>query len=495
MHLDYQAMPAWPPLAWLAKLHKNDAVATILHGAQVETTDDWFCEAVWPDDYESGGFDLTDIVSGSGGRLRGKNLVFVSAGATVDRLASIEAQSGVYVSNSLPCLLAAIGARFDPSYPDYFADLNSIIQGVDKYRRSFETSAGVVKLTYFHNLTWDGSNLDVTAKAFPRRDFGSFARYRDFMAGTMSQLARNINDPKRTTRYTMLGTLSTGYDSPTVTTLAREAGCIEALCIDKAMHGHDDSGDAIAEILGVQAIRIRRAEWREFVMPEPPFIVGDGLGQDLAFRSAERLLRGRVLMTGYHGKVWQKQPGKYLSETIVRADSSGLSMTEYRLSAGFIHCPITFWGVRQTRELNALSNAPEMKQWDIPGMFKDYSKPICRRIVEQAGVPRELFGQLKKAGSVLSEELLAPASMSSYLAWLKDNRSAWVKRGRVPPPASPRLEAWLSRTSDSVKTRLNRTPLLWRFAIAPAEADMTPSWLRRYIFPWAMEQQTARYAL
>jgi hypothetical protein len=229
-------------------------------------------------------------------------------------------------------------------------------------------------------------------------------------------------------------------------------------------------------------------------MPEPPFIVGDGLGQDLPFKSAESHLPGRVLLTGYHGdKAWQKEGGKYLTDTIVRGDSSGLSLTEYRLSAGFIHCPVPFWGVRQMRELHALSNAAEMKRWDIAGTFKDYSRPICRRIVEQAGVPRELFGQHKRAGSVLSEELLNPTSMSSYLGWLKANRSAWLKRGRLPPPASPGLEAWLDRKMSSLKTTLQRTPFLWRLASAPPEADMTPSWLRRYIFPWAMEHQTARY--
>jgi hypothetical protein len=494
MRLEYQTMAEWPPLAWLAELRRDDPDVTILHGTRVEVNDEWFCEAVWPGDYASGGFDLTDIVAGSGGRLRDKTLVLVSAGATVDRLASIETRQGFLVSNSLPCLLAAAGASVDPSYPDYFADLNSVVEGLDKYRRFLRTSAGDVQLTYFDNLAWNGNALQVTPKPFPRRDFSSFQRYREFMADTMSGLAGNMTAPQRLTQYRMLGTLSTGYDSPTVTTLAREAGCTEVICIDKAINDHDDAGDAIASILGVQPIRIGRNDWRQHPIPEPPFIVGDGLGQDLHLKGAESSLAGRVLLTGYNGgRPWGKQGGKYLTDTMVRGDSSGLSLTDYRLGAGFIHCPVPYWGTRQMQDLYALSTAAEMRPWDIPGTFKDYSRPICRRIVEEAGVPREMFGQKKLSGSILSEQLLGPESMSSYLGWLKKNRSEWVRHGRLPPPASPNLEAWLDGKHASLKEKLQRTPFLWRLASDPPDADMTPSWLRRYIFPWAMELQMARY--
>ena len=52
----------------------------------MEVCDTWFCEAVWDGDYEAGDFDLTDLVFGSGGRLRDERAIFVSSGTTVDRL-------------------------------------------------------------------------------------------------------------------------------------------------------------------------------------------------------------------------------------------------------------------------------------------------------------------------------------------------------------------------------------------------------------------------
>ena len=36
-----------------------------------------------------------------------------------------------------------------------------------------------------------------------------------------------------------------------------------------------------------------------------------------------------------------------------------------------------------------------MKPWSVA---KSYDRPIARRIAEEAGVPRHLFGQVKKGG-------------------------------------------------------------------------------------------------
>src|SRR5690606_23914570 len=100
---------------------------------------------------------------------------------------------------------------------------------------------------------------------------------------------------------------------------------------------------------------------------------------------------------------------------IVRGDQSGLSLAEYRLRAGFLHCPVPFWGVRQIRDVRAVSNSSELANWDVEG---DYSRPICRRIVEDAGVPRDLFGMKKKATWVQfigSREFMCESSVRDYM--------------------------------------------------------------------------------
>jgi hypothetical protein len=225
-------------------------------------------------------------------------------------------------------------------------------------------------------------------------------------------------------------------------------------------------------------------------MPEVPFIAADGHGGDVFFNGAKSLLAGRVLLTGFHGdRVWAKHPGD-LSENIVRSDQSGLDLSDYRLQVGFIHCPVTFWGVRQIRDINRISHSDEMKDWDVPG---DYSRPICRRIVEEAGVPRELFGRSKRAVSVLfnsSEQFLTRESLEDYLSWLKANRREWIRHGRLPPAHNQTIDRWKQQAREQFTARFGEKPLLWRIS---SRMEETNTALRRYIFPWALERNEKLY--
>lgn len=495
MRFQFELVPEWPPLAWLAICKKLNAVIIVLHGGRVETNGNWFCEAVWAGDYVSGDFDLTDIVAGSGGRIRNDEAIFVSSGSTVDRLVSSQVTDSFFVSNSLPCLLSAIEGDVDPSYPNYYQDFLTIIQGIKNYHPFLSTSVGLVRLTYFDNLAWNAGTLEIRPKPIEHRDFSSFERYRHFLAASLAALNKNLTATPRVYPYRMLGTLSSGYDSCTVTALAREAGCSEALCINKARGGTEEEGQTISTFLGIRPLLIERSAWLSSLMPESPFIIGDAMGTDIPFKGSESHLPGRVLLTGYHGDVVWAKEGKTVNEYIVRGDQSGLSLTEYRLQAGFIHCPIPFWGVRQIRDLRALSTSPEMEPWDIPG---NYSRTICRRIVEEAGVPRKLFGQSKAASAVLFKEILTPASMHDYLRWLKRRRWDWLKHGRLPPMASDKFEHKFQRVMKQPLMRkaralLSQTPFLWRL-MADKYPDLdTPTRLRRHLFPWALEIEKAKY--
>src|SRR5712671_3254479 len=98
MRLRYHRIDSWPALAWLARCQRGSDVVDVMHGPRVESTPDWFCEAVWDGSYENGDFDRTDIVFGSGGRARSAVVTFVSSGATVDRLQALESGAHVWIS-------------------------------------------------------------------------------------------------------------------------------------------------------------------------------------------------------------------------------------------------------------------------------------------------------------------------------------------------------------------------------------------------------------
>lgn len=460
------------------------------HGASVETCAAWFCEAVWDDDFDSGSFDATDIVAGSGGRRRDDRLVFVSSGSTVDRLVSFESDRELCVSNSLPALLKFLNAEVDATYLHYFDDFYSIVEGVDAYRRGLETSKGTVSLTYFRNLEWNDGVLAVIDKPERASDMSNFESYREFLRGCMKRIAENAGDASRVRPYRLLSTLSSGYDSTTITTLARDSGCREALTFDKDFRGSPDSGEEVAAVLGIETIRVGDSDWRAYDMPEVPFLAANAMGEEVRFKGAETSLGGRVLLTGYHGdKVWSKDT-KSLGPEIIRGDPSGLGLAEFRLWAGFIHCPAAFWGVRRIKELHAISNAPQMKPWDVAG---DYSRPICRRLCEDAGVPRELFGRSKRNASVILhnyDEFLTTDSRADYFQWLCENSYRWWAKGRVPPVRSAVWDRVAFVGTRAIASLLKRLPILWRWS---GHLETGPVSARRFVFAWALERAKGRY--
>jgi len=491
MRLHYTSMGHWPRLAWLARARRSSATIEVFHGPEVETTARWFCEAVWDGAFAAGDFDRTDVVFGSGGRLRGRSVSFVSSATTVDRLHSFETVDAIWVSNSLACLLAALGEALDPRYHAYARDFHSICRGLTQYARFFPTaSAGPVRLTYYHNLVWDGARLREQAKPGTLRDFSAFARYRAFLASSLERLADNMASPARSRPYRLLGTISSGYDSPTVATLARPFGLEEAIGFDRANSGEADSGSLIAAALGIRLLPVRRHAWRSMELPEVPFVASDAKGEDVYFKGAEPLLARRLLLTGFHGdQVWSKGP-KSLSDDIRRGDQSGLSLTEYRLGIGFLHCPVPFIGVRQIADINRISRSREMAPWDVGN---GYSRPICRRILEEAGIPRGAFGVRKKAVSVLYHqgERLSPRSLADFRAWMHKG-FALLDPGSVVPRLWTAPARSLSRLLKGI-ARLSPRHLRPLQSLGARVATYVSWEPRRYLFAWALDRARGSY--
>jgi len=493
MRLDYQVMEHWPPLAWLATCEGTRV--HVRHGRDVEVRDHWFGEVAWDGPFDDAAFDQTDIVAGSGGRVRGDEIVFAPAGSTLDRLQFWRSDDRVLVSNSLACLLASADLDVDPWYRQSFEDFKSVTKGIRRVKESLATSGGHVRLCYFDNLVWDGARIEKRDKPCRERSFPDFETYREFLVSSMAALTENLSDSGRAHPFRSLAMLSSGYDSSTVAVLAHGAGCREVLSFATARNGDDDRGEGVAAALGLTMHVVERDAWRVRDFAEVPFIASNGLGEEVHVSGAEHLLAGRVLFTGHHGdKVWGKDT-KALGPDMVRDNMCGLALSEYRLWAGFLTCPVAFWGVRQIEQLHALSNSPEMRPWDIPGK---YSRPICRRIVEEAGVERETFGVAKRAVSTLmwkssQEQLLSPESLADYSAWFHAN-AASGRRGLL----SPRWEARLDNGWDSIRRRVReglkgvgidvrKVPVVHRLA-TPRRGV-----LFKVQFPWAVTRAKLRY--
>jgi hypothetical protein len=413
-----------------------------------------------------------------------------------------EGEDQRYVSNSLPCLLSRATGSLDPACVQYRKLGRSIMLGLGEYTRELPTTVGTVRLTYFDNLVWNGRTLCDVPKPQVSRDFSSFESYRSFLDQSMHRLSVNALAEERARPFELIATLSSGYDSPTVTVLARHVGCQQVFGFDRARGDHNDSGAPIAELLGVRYHALETSAWRSKPMAAVPFLatLASG-GSSVLYKGAEPLLGGKVVFTGYHGdKVWGTKPTDPGHE-FVRTDTAGVDLSEYRLWAGFIHCPVPFLGIRQIRDINAISTSAELAPWNAT---TNYNRPICRRIVEEQGVPRAMFAVRKKATAqplLRADDFLTRDMRWDYYRWVRAQRRAWIDHAKHPPNVltdmgylgRARAAALVERARGGAGKRLGPhvDGLLTRLsgALAPPSGQVH----HQFIYHWAVDRAKERY--
>lgn len=502
----------WPELAWVAEVRTGSPVINVELGCRVEARPEWFCEATWDAEFEAGNFDLTDIVAGSGCRLRDGSVTFVATGSILDRLNYLQLDDRVVISNSLSALVAHTGAVIDVTYPFYQQDLGTICNGLENIHDRIGTDRGDIRLVYFDNLVIEDGQARRVPKPFPVRDFSSYAAYRSFMQDTMNAVITNAKSDRRKYPLEPILPMSNGYDSPTIALLAKAAGAKDAFTIGVDRDGADDSGLPIGEYLDYDVKVIKRDDWLQNDAPEIDCIAGSGAAGEISLDGIREELSGRLMLTGFFGgKAWDTWEGYTLpEETFPGHDGSGLCLTELRLTRGYIHCAVPFWGGLQLGDLMEISRSDSMKPWSVSGT---YDRPIARRIVEEAGIPREAFGTKKKGSSdhLLSiRNFLPDKTMIEYREWTIQNASKWLRKGRIPPlpvlgrlfdgmliylvlPIIHRLLIPTMRRAANTTSSDAITGFLARLRKAARYLEQTPLFSRRYTFPWALERSAKKY--
>jgi hypothetical protein len=188
--------------------------------------------------------------------------------------------------------------------------------------------------------------------------------------------------------------------------LAKRLGCRRAVTFieargdfnDRPLKTLDDSGEHIAKILGLDVVKFsRRAYLDADDYPEAPFIATGGGGDDVVLSALRGTLERSMLFTGMLGDtVWStgcaQDPA--LSEQYRFLYPAGGSLQEFRLRTGFIHVPVPLLAFTRHADLQRISRSLEMRPWRVGG---GYDRPIPRRLVEEAGVPRRAYAREKRA--------------------------------------------------------------------------------------------------
>lgn len=489
---------AIPRLAWCARLERGAEKLTLFHGSAVEIRGNGFFEGAWAGNFARDEYDAA-FMTGTGAKRMPNGWRFVTPNHTLDRLNVIRKHGVLYISNSLPFVLTQAGEKLDPNVLFYNQYVSSIRFGLRHYRRSIPTRSGLAVTFHYAcnlDLTDDGELRISDKPASP--EFSSYAHYREYLDAIVAAVARNAADRRRKVRYVPLATVSRGYDSVAAMVVAKKVGCREAVTFreSRGTVSDEDCGTVIAQQLGLAVREFGRLDYRRYAN-FPEIENSGGPNEFLSFGNA---LRGRLMFTGFHGdKLWDKHCTK-ASRDVVRGDASGSSLTEYRLRVGFCHLPVPYVAVDSHPSIHAISNSEEMQPWSVGNL---YDRPIARRIAEEAGVPRDAFGQKKRAAGVVvsAEGLQATMSERSLRDFRSFLRSHWTARSTLKVNAAKAIKfaAYLNRGAAKVVDRVTHACGI-RFIKVP---DLIPRRLamlgsgnlgkETMLFHWGVERLMARY--
>jgi hypothetical protein len=402
-----------PKLAWVANVDRMSGVVTLQHGPAVEVRESFFIEGAWNGPFEAGDFGETDCIFGTGGILSDESIRFVASSSTVDYLYYTEAETQVVVSNSLPLLLACTGDRLDPRYLGYPECCDSILEGIDSYRRDIPTIGGKVRRLMYRNLDVSQRHISEIDKRMPPR-FECFKSYRNYLRDNYALIAANARDNARGQPLEISSTQSKGYDSTAINAMASDYGIDRVFTVSKGKNifylAHndegklpDDDGAEICKTLGLDCIRINRRAFTRDFDEEHLYYCALHHNQDVNLKEiSEYLSKVSILLTGILGEIWYTKRAlgerQFLDSHLRKYDLGGHGMGEIRLVVGFIQLPLPYIGARRKEDIAHITESPEMDPWRLGNT---YDRPIARRIAEEAGIPRLMFGQSKMASVVI----------------------------------------------------------------------------------------------
>lgn len=431
---------ALPKLAWLAKCFSDRVV--LMHGNAVEVWEDGWLEGAWAGEFADKSFDRCAEVFGSGGLVKASGRVVIVPSATTTNYCyfGVNANGAYEFSNSMPLLLASLGQRLIPLHREYLAINDSLLKGYKRYQSEIPTDRGVIRRLVFWNAVVEKRSILLEDKP-STPEFGSYEEYREYIGARYQEIAVNARSLSRKCPLKIYSTQSKGYDSTAMNAIAASSGLDAVFTIlqgkgqglfadtDKDVQV-DDSGTEIGRYLGFSCTPMNRRAIEGLPDSEYLYYCSVHAGEDMNLSETESLIKSPgLLLTGCIGEItapWDYYYRYYgNSETgigdLERADHGTNGLGEVRLETGFIDLPLFYIGARARRSIANIAASDQMQRWRLG---TNYDRPIARRIAEEAGVPREIFGQRKSATVTVYTPPQLPLSSAlrqEYKRYLVDN--------------------------------------------------------------------------
>ncbi len=409
--LETEVDSSLPPLAWVARVTTGRINAVC--GISVRVTDHGLFEGTWagPPDFDV----LPDQTTlfGSGLIVRGENLVALTPSHHLEGVHSAASEDeSLVVSNSLAGALIGARTSLDPDV-DYstllMADLDrwQLIEDTSRPAplpirgavQMIPTATGHLTTHFFENASI-GADLEIRVSRKPREEaFRSFGDFRERILEATRSLFVNANG------YSPVVAMSGGYDSTAVAVLAADAGCRRAIGFEVSRPARSDgstadSGAHNAERLGLSFKGFDRLSYVAAEgAPEAEFLSTGMVGEEVVFSSMEKELHRSLMLTGYWaGRDWA-MADRHEFALHVPSTTACTSLTEFRLRADFFDVPLPVFGAAQPMDAPTILELPEMDPFRVGGSGY-YDRPIPRRLIEEAGIPRGSFATRKRAVNV-----------------------------------------------------------------------------------------------
>jgi hypothetical protein len=426
--LDFIQTASLPRLAWCVVIGDSGKIL-VHHGPWIEVSERSFVEGSWSGSYCEMDFPHATTFTGSGAVLTSDGVLFATPTNSVEPLYTLRDTNRIYCSNSLRLLLSSSADDIDYRYFYYDLDITSL--ALEKGRRvSRIPTCGGKRVTihrYCNVLIGRDLSLNEQTKKRPK-PFVCYTNYRTFLDEQVYLTIQNSADARRLVRYTPICTISSGYDSVATSVIAKSAGCKEFFTFATSGNRTSDSGKVIGNLLGIEVTEHDpTAYFSRNDLPEAEFVATGGGGGSVIFTALEQRLAGKILLTGnYGGEAWERANNRG-GTNMTSIDSAGADMLYFRARVGFLHLAVPSIGYSEYSSLQRIANSEEMRPYCL--RREEYDRPIPRRIAEEAGVPRVLFGQCKKFAArsmkycnpfnVIEPELQYVMGATSYLNFCK----------------------------------------------------------------------------
>lgn len=440
VQLRYHTCRDLAKLGWCMVIHKDGKAIDVYAGSDVETKDSWFVSGVWDGDFEEADFAGAEFFCATGAKIEHGRVVVYSPTHERQRICYMEKDECLLFSNSIPLLIATAGEQIDKNCDQYEKILCSILWGTKEYTKEIPLANGKTMYQIFcaDIAVDDKYRLSLEPKRL-HRDFVDYEDYYQSVLTVCRRIRDNGMDAHRSKRYKLATTASTGYDSAACAAILHHVGCDTVMTFKGGSYNRD-SAVTIAQQIGYSHIieRDHLGFKTKLDSIDADFFVCGDIGIYLQFSAFEDDFADHIVAIGTSGSyMWDKDGDVNPESKRSGYDfyTANLSFSEHALKKGYVVLPLPLYASTAVQSIQKISNLPEMEPWTL---HSDYDRPICRRILETAGVDGRLFGHQKYgAGFALSKNFtlkqirpkMSAQGYDAFVKWLSvKGNNRWPMR-------------------------------------------------------------------